>query len=991
MKKVLSLMLVVVMVLSLFAGLQITSSAALVQQGSLGGTVSYELYDNGRLIIKGTGSMNHYSSTNESPFYKDYRIKVVEVQNGVTALGSYLFCGCNNLDSFLFGGAETLMYIGDHTFANCTKLSRIVYPDAYDIASQTTITQISSYAFQGCTSLKSFRIPQGVTTIETGTFEGCSALKSIAIPQSCTRIKANAFADCYALTYRFYSGLYYDWDNITIDAGNSMLDETYYHANCFGDLIGDNCYFYCYPNRDLYIEGKGATWDYAEVDPGTPMNDWYIDSVYIADGITRIGHFLFNNCNFIEQVTIPRTVTSIGDCAFYGCDALATVNYYGTQSQLNALATAGSSNGALLSATFNACKICEGACGNDLKFSFNQETGKMTISGTGEMYSYNLAQDGEFTMPWNNYRSEITSLEIKSGVTSIGKYAFISTSITELTTPSSLTRINPCAFANCIKIKNSIIINGTKCLVSKNAFQDSGASSVNSITLNGVALVETNAFAGVKAKALDLGNVLTIKDGAFANNTKVESVTIPKSCSTLGNAFTGCTALQKLEILSSVCQLGNETMVPATATIRGYKDSTAHFYATKYSRTFEIIPCDTHTYATDPAVAATCVKPGKTAGSHCSVCGMVFVAQTEIPPTGVHNYQEEVTAPTCTEKGYTTYTCSVCADTYTGNFVNAKGHTQGGVVTENVIHVTCTADGCYDEVVYCITCGAEISRTHKTIPASGSHTPALAVTENEYGPDCISSGSYDEVVYCAACGVELSRETIVIPAYGHHYKPMETVVKPTTVKAGYNSQKCTVCGVTSFVSTAPTGVVKTVKCKARTAADETILWSAVKGAQGYQIQISTKDGKAWDKTINAKTKTSYTFKKLAAGGTYKFRVRIYAKGIDGKWSYGAWTKAITSPTLPSGTSLTKVAGGSKSFTAQWKQNKNVNGYQVQYSLKSNFSGAKTVTIKSNKTLKTTVKKLNAKKVYYVRIRTYKTISGANYFSAWSKAVKVKTK
>ena len=186
-------------------------------------------------------------------------------------------------------------------------------------------------------------------------------------------------------------------------------------------------------------------------------------------------------------------------------------------------------------------------------------------------------------------------------------------------------------------------------------------------------------------------------------------------------------------------------------------------------------------------------------------------------------------------------------------------------------------------------------------------------------------------------------------------------------------------------------MVKTVKCKARTANAETIYWPAIKGAEGYQIQVSNAAGNAWDKTYNAKTATSYAFKKLTAGGNYKFRVRIYAKGVDGKYYYGAWTKAITSPTLPSGTSITRVTGGSKSFTAQWKQNKTVNGYQVQYSLKSNFSGAKTVTFKSNKTLKTTVKKLSAKKVYYVRIRTYKTIAKVNYFSTWSKAVKVKTK
>ena len=112
---------------------------------------------------------------------------------------------------------------------------------------------------------------------------------------------------------------------------------------------------------------------------------------------------------------------------------------------------------------------------------------------------------------------------------------------------------------------------------------------------------------------------------------------------------------------------------------------------------------------------------------------------------------------------------------------------------------------------------------------------------------------------------------------------------------------------------------------------------------------------------------------------------------DGKNYYSPWSATLNSPTLPAGTAFTKVAAGSRSFAAQWKKQANATGYQIEYSTKSNFSGSKKVTVKSNKTLKTTVKKLSAKKVYYVRIRTYKTISKVNYFSTWSKAVKVKTK
>ena len=95
---------------------------------------------------------------------------------------------------------------------------------------------------------------------------------------------------------------------------------------------------------------------------------------------------------------------------------------------------------------------------------------------------------------------------------------------------------------------------------------------------------------------------------------------------------------------------------------------------------------------------------------------------------------------------------------------------------------------------------------------------------------------------------------------------------------------------------------------------------------------------------------------------------------------------------PKGTALKKVKAGKKSFTATWKkQATQTTGYQIQYGLKKNFKGAKTVTVKKNKTVKYTVKKLKAKKKYYVRIRTYKQIGKTKYYSAWSKAKTVKTK
>ena len=159
------------------------------------------------------------------------------------------------------------------------------------------------------------------------------------------------------------------------------------------------------------------------------------------------------------------------------------------------------------------------------------------------------------------------------------------------------------------------------------------------------------------------------------------------------------------------------------------------------------------------------------------------------------------------------------------------------------------------------------------------------------------------------------------------------------------------------------------------------------------------DGKTHKPSIVAKndkgekiTSKDYTVK-YAAGcknvGTYT--VKVTFKG-DYK---GTFTKTFN--ITPKGTSLLKVKAARKSFSATWKkQSKQTSGYQLQYSTNKKFAKAvKTSTISKNTTVKKTVKKLSAKKTYYVRVRTYKTVKvgkkSVKIYSGWSAAKKVKTK
>ena len=104
------------------------------------------------------------------------------------------------------------------------------------------------------------------------------------------------------------------------------------------------------------------------------------------------------------------------------------------------------------------------------------------------------------------------------------------------------------------------------------------------------------------------------------------------------------------------------------------------------------------------------------------------------------------------------------------------------------------------------------------------------------------------------------------------------------------------------------------------------------------------------------------------------------------------SKKLSFTIVPKAVKLKKLKAGSKSFKASWTKNDiQTSGYQLQYSLKKNFSGAKTVTIKTNRTVSKKISKLKAKKTYYVRVRCFHKTSGKNYYSSWSNTLKVKTK
>ena len=105
------------------------------------------------------------------------------------------------------------------------------------------------------------------------------------------------------------------------------------------------------------------------------------------------------------------------------------------------------------------------------------------------------------------------------------------------------------------------------------------------------------------------------------------------------------------------------------------------------------------------------------------------------------------------------------------------------------------------------------------------------------------------------------------------------------------------------------------------------------------------------------------------------------------------TTTAPKPVLkPKSAKFKKVKAAKKAVSVEWKKVSGVKGYQIQVATDKKFKkNKKTVTVKKQKTTKVTIKKLKAKKQYYVRIRTYKTVNGKKVYSSWSKVKTVKTK
>ena len=210
----------------------------------------------------------------------------------------------------------------------------------------------------------------------------------------------------------------------------------------------------------------------------------------------------------------------------------------------------------------------------------------------------------------------------------------------------------------------------------------------------------------------------------------------------------------------------------------------------------EVVEGGRHTEVIDSAVEATCVAPGWTEGSSCSVCNKVFVAQQMIPAlphTPGQPVAENIVAPTCTAHGSydNVIYCTGCETELSRETVMDKeplGHTE---VIDAAVAPTCAATG-RTEGTHCSVCNKVVvaQQIITTLP----HTPGQTVVENILAPTCTAHGSYDNVTYCTVCKGEASRETIFDKEPLGHKEAVVNAVEPTCSSSGRTEGVvCVVC------------------------------------------------------------------------------------------------------------------------------------------------------------------------------------------------------
>lgn len=451
-------------------------AAEIVESGSWGENVTYTIDSDGLLTISGTGNM--LLDYEYAPWYPNRTaIKEVVIENGVTNISDYAFLGCTELISITI--PSSVKWIGWLAFDNCTSLSAVYLSDIAtwcDIYFHYNFENPLYYAgnlYLNGELVTELIIPETVTKIQPYAFNGCTSLTSVTIPSSVTSIETGAFGGC------------------------SALEEI---------IIG---------NKDCQVDNS------ADTIPVTTTIHGYAGSS--ANVYAQLYNYVFVSLDNTDNIIID-------------------VEYFGD----------------------NIIWILDGK-------------GILTITGTGKMPE----RYGQ-VIPWEKYITNIKEVVITDGITSIPSYSFDGgLNIQEISIPESVTSIGTCSFrgcslidtislpenltyignfvfANCSKLQEIVFPCGVSSIMN-NTFEE--CISLKSVTIpSDVTAIESRAFSGcINLQEINLPNKLTaIGAYAFSGCSSLKDITMPSTVTSIANGvFSGCIGLKSITLPRGITDISD--------------------------------------------------------------------------------------------------------------------------------------------------------------------------------------------------------------------------------------------------------------------------------------------------------------------------------------------------------------------------------------------------------------------------------------------------